>query len=197
MITEIKRLKRLDTTTVFFNESNTTPSDSRSAYTAFKDNGKITVTFVTGDDGLTQTETTIYDSLETYSQVDTFKDISLDSAYFDYRLAHNFDTLERHDQYAQSGIDQPFTCTTTYTFPTGGQHSEILDLLVTMINDSNTDYNKLKDLTVNTDSVVAVHQYNDSVDFTPNHWGDLALVTMLQSVDCTRTIQYDLVSSDV
>jgi len=197
MITETKRLKRLDTGTAFFNESDSIPSDVRSASTPFKDDGRITVKFVVSDDGLTQTETTTYNSLEIYSQVDTLKGISLDSAYFDYRIGHNFDTLERHDQYVQSGIDQAFTCTTTYTFPTGGQHSEILDLLVTMINDSNTDYNKLKDLTVNTDSVVVVHQYNDSADFTPNHWGDLALATMLQSVDCTRTIQYDLVSTDV
>jgi hypothetical protein len=185
-IVETKTVTRPNTSVDFFNESNDPVRLTiKTQLQPLVDAGKYTLTKNVSGDGLTQTNVATFDSLDTYSQVDTILGVELDYAYFNYSELHLFD--HPSSQYSQTGIDAMFTCTTTYTFS-----PEVLS--------SNT---KLQSFfyylettpklisCVNTGTqVIAVHQYNNSVDFTSQHWKDFGFAELLHDCAVTRTLSY-------
>lgn len=148
---------------------------------------KITGERIFTNNGLTQTYITTFDSLEDYSQVDTLIGIDGDVEYLKYVEDHGLTHPE--NQYTQSGIAQPFTCTTTYNYtPETATLYPLFNYFINVIEASE----KLISL-VNTGSqIVAVHEYQNSEDFTADHWADFAFVKQLYTGNVTRTITYAL-----
>jgi hypothetical protein len=200
-ITETKVQVRPNTSVPFFTElgmSGSIPvfTEVLTQTESLRTAGKFISTPATvSDDGLTQTKVQTFDSLETYSQIDTFLSIALDAAFRDYVASNDFTSFTanpRTGQYTQSGIDQPFTCTTTYTF-LDLSHATLKNTLINGINLCAKSSSKIKTLDVTNTTVVAVHQYNNSADFTATHWNDFEGVSELNSAGVTRTIKYELV----
>ena len=70
-ITETKLSRRSVTTVPFFSDSGDATLESiRTAGTALKAAGKVVFSSTVSGDGLTQTNTTTFDSLDTWSQVE-------------------------------------------------------------------------------------------------------------------------------
>ena len=191
-ITEIKKTIRSTTNDVFFTDSPMTTDRQtlKSSNTPLVHAGKFTFTPVLSEDGLIQTNTAIFADLETYSQVDTAIGINIDHAYFTWATDNNLNQSEIENQYTQLGIDQSFTCTTTYSY--SNNISELypeFDSFISRIELSP----KLVSFTNTGSQLVAVHEYANSSDFTENHWKDYSFVEALYSAGITRTITYALV----
>lgn len=190
IITETKIAVRPDTTVPFFN--NTTISNEvsvRELYTPFIADGRLSVSREISSDGLQQTTINTYSSMEVYSQIDTILSIDLDYAYCMYADENNFQ-LNVGQQYIQTGIDAPFTCTTTYSY--GANVYELYPLFDSFINV--IESSMALESFINTGTqLIAVHQYSNSADFTHNHWADYSLIKSLYNAKLTRTIKYELV----
>lgn len=86
----------------------------------FYTSGNVVATNDVSGDGLTMTMVRTYDTLSTWSQFDTLgPTIALDSEFYFYTNRNGLG----QSTYSLAGIDQPFTCTTTYTFPRAGLSS--------------------------------------------------------------------------
>jgi hypothetical protein len=137
-------------------------------------------------DGLTFVYTTTHSTLEVYSQLETLKSIALDYAYKQYVTANGI-THPATGQYTQTGINAPFSCTTTYNFPTGTLESDSMMLgFARFLQNSN----KLESFTNTATQIVAVHHYIDSADFTEYHFRDFQHISFLHDAGATRTISY-------
>lgn len=155
----------------------------------FYTSGNVVATNDVSGDGLTMTMVRTYDTLSTWSQFDTLgPTIALDSEFYFYTNRNGLG----QSTYSLAGIDQPFTCTTTYTFPRAGLSSH--DDLSTTISGQTPSNTKLTNVTVQDTSIVCVHTYTDSSDFTTNYWNDYNLILSLNSDGVTRTIEYAYVS---
>ena len=94
----------------------------------FYTSGNVVATNDVSGDGLTMTMVRTYDTLSTWSQFDTLgPTIALDSEFYFYTNRNGLG----QSTYSLAGIDQPFTCTTTYTFPRAGlsSHDDLHTLL--------------------------------------------------------------------
>jgi hypothetical protein len=195
LITEIKTNIRPDASVPFFNQSGDSLHVSTLAsIQSFKDAGKYVITSVISDDGLTQTNTNSFDSFETYSQVDTAFGIDLDFAYLTYIKNNNFvqhdwtSVAGRRAGYTQTGINQEFKVTTTYTFPSGSSDFEKL------FADALTSYEQFDnqvDLVILESGIQVVHQYSNSADYTDFCFNDMFYVPQLHAAGVTRTIKYE------
>lgn len=137
------------------------------------------------DDGLTFVHTTTFPTLEVYSQIDTLKSVILDYEYKQYSNANGLTHPE--EQYVQTGITAPFSCTTTYNFPAGTLESDSMMLgFARFLQNSN----KLESFTNTATQIVAVHHYLDSADFTEYHFRDFQHISFLHDAGATRTISY-------
>ena len=155
----------------------------------FYTSGNVVATNDVSGDGLTMTMVRTYDTLSTWSQFDTLgPTIALDSEFYFYTNRNGLG----QSTYSLAGIDQPFTCTTTYTFPRAGLSSH--DDLSTTISGQTPSNTKLTNVTVQDTSIVCVHTYTDASDFTTNHWADYLLTIFLNNDGVTRTIEYAYVS---
>jgi hypothetical protein len=137
------------------------------------------------DDGLTFVHTATFPTVEVYSQLDTLKGVMLDYEYKQYSTTNGITHPE--EQYIQSGIDAPFSCTTTYNFPAGTLESDSMMLgFARFLQNSN----KLESFINTSTQIVAVHHYLDSADFTEYHFKDFTYVGFLYDAEATRTISY-------
>lgn len=197
-IVEIKTVNRADTNTAFFNDSNNAVSMQTKATIGYvlveqtptylkvaTPDGKIVNERTVSANGLTQTNTTTFASLEDYSRVETAIGIDLDDEYRQYIEEHSLDHSE--NQYTQTGINAPFTCTTTYSYT--ANTSTLFPLFDYFVNALEAS-EKLISLVNTGTQVVAVHEYENSEDFTANHWADFPYVHSLRTGEVTRTISY-------
>lgn len=140
------------------------------------------------DDLLTQTSKITFDSLETFSIVETCIGIALDRAYSVYSQDNGF-THPSTGQYSLTGIDAPFTCTTTYTYSSDFAASHFFEIFVSCLEVSD----KLTSFTNTGTQLIAVHTYTNAGDFTENHWRDFSFIGALYDSGVTRTIAYAMV----
>jgi len=150
--------------------------------------GSMIVERTISDDGLLQTAKVTFSDLATYSHVDSCISIALDFAYKTYTETDDF-VPPTGQQYTQTGIDQPFSCTTTYTYDSN--ISSTYPLFNSFINVIETSEN-LVSLTNDGTVVTAVHHYENSEDFTDNHWSDYYYIEGLNAGNVTRTVTYAL-----
>jgi hypothetical protein len=209
-IVETKKSVRPNPTVEFFNQTNNaaliqsredcgyvfTEVESTGTYLKRTNaDGSVVNEFIISNDGLLQTTISTFSNLTAYSLVDTAKGIALDYEYKQYIEGENYGSLisaelNGQKQYTQTGIDQPFSCTTTYTY--GANISStypLFDSFVAVIEYSD----KLHSLVNNGSSVVAVHHYLNSEDFTENHWDDYKFIEALHTGGVTRTISYAMI----
>lgn len=186
-IVETKIVTRPNTGVLFYNQNNTNPilvsyrADATSKLLA----GTYSHHSVISDDGLTQTNTHTFADIETYNYIENLLTVAFDADYYAYAVTNQLGHPSS-GQYTQTGITQPFSCTTVYTF-----NPEDIDMFETMIDSLETSF-CLESFT-NTGSVVtAVHHYANSEDFTENHWKDFTYVPYLNAEGVTRSITYAL-----
>lgn len=193
IITETRITKRLDVSVPFFGDTEAC---------ATLDPNIITVGSpyhtILSEDRLTQTIVREFDGLDQYNRVVTSRsrNVQLNAAFMTYNKTHGI----YHGGYTLTGIDVPFTATTTYTFPSDAEFTaEKMALLAENIRTGEyvgyrtQSATKLINLVVNTESIVATHQYNNSADYSATRWEDFLRTPDLATVSCTRTIQFALV----
>jgi hypothetical protein len=149
--------------------------------------GKVRGEISVSEDGLTQTGTVTYTDLDAWSQRDTLLSIALDAEFMQHSRDNSI--TGGSPQYTITGIDYPFTCTTVYTFQAG--NTSLLDLISNAASaDSDPSSSKLKSATATETTLTLVHQFDNSDDFTANHFNDIQGVVDLNAAGVTRTITY-------
>jgi hypothetical protein len=194
-ITEIKLFTRPNTSTPFFSDvAGSLPgyTASRDAVAAYITNGSVTINRAVSEDQLTQTSTITYQDLETFSAVDTLFSLHMDSEFVDHITSNGLETAVA-SSYSQTGIDQPFTCTVTYSFASGAtiiaNGQLVNEYLPSVISSS-----KLTNIDVHDTSVTATFQFNNSADYSTNYWIDIGQVSTLHPAGVTRSLMYSLVT---
>ena len=189
-IVETKTITRPNTNVPFQGDSGqpeVTASIARGA--PFHTSGNVVATNNLSGDGLNLSIVRTFDTLSTWSQWETLTiTTALDKEIDLYQTTNGIGAFK----YSLSGIDQPFTCTTTYTFPSSGLASH--DALSRLISNQSSSNTKLTNVTVLDTSIVCVHTYTDSTDFTTNYWNDYGYCSDLATDGVTRTIEYAYVS---
>ena len=144
------------------------------------------------EDLLTQTTKMTFDSLATWSHIDTLTGISHDREYKNYTETNNFLFPTLTSQYTVTGIDSSFTCTTTYNYTSGVTEGyPLFESFISVIEVSD----KLTSFTNTGTQLIAVHTYDNSADFSENHWRDWNFVIALNNGGITRTISYASVTT--
>jgi len=204
-IVETKIVVRPNTSIPFFNQTTssiitqvrdaypgpyTVESDTATYYKRINDSGSHIVERTYSTDLLTQTNKMTFDSIATWSAVDSATSIALDKEYFAYAedngLAHPAD-----GQYSLTGVSSAFSCTTTYTYNPADDDT-FFNAFISSIEISD----KLISFTNTGTQLIAVHTFNDAADFTENHWKDNSFVAYLNENGVTRTIEYAMIGSD-
>jgi hypothetical protein len=161
-------------------------------------NGKLTRVETVSDDGLTQTRVFTYADLETLSTAESAYGIAAAVEFQNYRINNGFtvqnstnlDASQRANVVEITGIDAPYTVTTTYTFPSASD--AYIDTFVGALENYNHN-NKLTDLVINGANVVVTHQYLNSADQTAYPYLDMFFVPQLAEKGVTRTVVYAMV----
>jgi hypothetical protein len=204
-ITETRFQHRPTTDVPFFNSSLNLPVLTAwiSSLQPYLTAGTVTKNVTVSSDGLDQTSVFTYDSLETFSAVDTLRSIEESNEYVNYTRTNGLIELDstqldnRRQTYQLTGIDQPFTVTTTYTFPPVNpeQYSptQIVAVFSNALETFATGLDKKKNIILDEDVVTIIHQYDNASDFTDNCYNDLFFVPQLATAGATRTIEYALV----
>lgn len=192
VITEIKVVPRASTSTPFYNQIVPVPEilAGVSVQTrAMVEAGEISsLVSVISEDGLFQTNTRSFYSLEAYSKVDSLFGIQLEHALMEASEGTD-GMVTREQQYKQTGIDVPFACTTTYTYPENVL--ELYPLFNSFVNI--VEYSDKLEEFVNTGTqLIATHHYDNSEDFTKNHWYDARYLEGMFTGQMFRTISYAL-----
>ena len=186
-IIDRRQFVRPNTDISFFNET-TTPG--RSAHKPVFDEliaaGKMQRDIVISDDGLTQSVTFTYDSLETLTARYNSVSIELNKEFFEYTTANGFVTTLA----TQSGIDVPFTCTTIYTYNenTSTLYPKFEDFIQSL-----TVSITLEEFTNTGTQLIAVHRYENSADYTATRWREGPAIVGLFEGGVTRSIEFNLV----
>ena len=192
-ITETKAVSRSTDTIPYFNDTISMPSWIAELTAA----GKLSKIITNSDDNLTQTRVITFADFDTYNRVETeLLTVEWDYNFLTY-IANTNGTVPR--TYTQTGIEQPFTCTTVYTFPEAGLAMH--EALISTINNDNRSLSKLLTLDHTDTIVTAVHKYDNSKDFTATCWTDVmhrtgvekSLPAELHEAGVTRTIEYKFV----
>jgi hypothetical protein len=201
-IIETKIVVRPNTSTPFFSQTSnlaqtqvrdalgpfTVESDTATYYKRTNASGSHVIEYSYSTDLITQTNKMTFDSIATWSTVDSATSIALDKEYFAYAEANGF--THPAGQYTLTGIDAPFTCTTTYTYDSNSD--SFFDIFTSSLEVSD----KLTSFTNTGSQLIAVHTYTNAADFTENHWRDNSFVAYLNESGITRTIEYAMVSND-
>jgi hypothetical protein len=174
---------RSDSATPFFHETTT---DERTAYlsaiSSLVASGAIVNTNVIDENTLTSTS--VCDSLESFSALDTAVGIAYDNAFVDYMTTNNI----LFESYTVTGIDQPFTMTTVYTAPDSASLNLFQQNIATVDN--------LVSVTATSDTALTVvTQYTDTTDFATHGFIDRLYLAELHAKGITRIITYALVTS--
>ena len=189
-IVDTKILVRPNTSVPFFTDSGLPARTAAgTALSALSETGKYSSEYTVSEDQLTQTAVLTCADLETYSAYDTILGIALDCNYITYLEDNGFLMLSNTTTpraFSNTGIDQPFTATHVYTFPT---NDPTMGIFASSISLDNT-----LAVTVGENTVTVVKQYANSADYTDNIFNDLQYVKQLHAKGVTRTITYALVS---
>jgi hypothetical protein len=207
-IVETKKSIRPNTGVAFFNQSNnpafiaaraqmgtfTIDVDTPTYSKRTNQDESIIAELTISDNGLMQTMVVTFANLETYSLAETALGIELDHAYQQYVDDSSIATaLNGTNQYTQTGITQPFTCTTTYAYNANINSTyPLFESFITVIENSD----KLVSFVNSGSTITAVHQYLNSEDFTETHWDDYKFIGALYTGGVTRSVAYALVGSD-
>jgi hypothetical protein len=135
----------------------------------------------------TLTETSTFDTLTTWSAVDSIMSIELDYEFVKYSTENEF-LPPSSSQYTLTGINKPFTCTTTYTYDpdtVATDYPQFDDFIVII-----ELHEKLTNLVNTGTQLIAVHTYSNADDFTENHWKDYNFIEGLHNGGVTRSIAY-------
>ena len=186
-IVETKVVKKTNASVPFFSETDGATSNVGTDIATLKSNGNLTVLKTVSEDGLIQTTVATIDTLDNYSIYDTALGIALDNAYVEYTTTNPF--LTYHDTtftpFTVNGIDNPFTATIVYTFPTPDIAMEIFANSLSLINGF--------DVVVGANTVTVTRQFADSSDYTANYFQDLIYAQQLNAKGVTRTHTYTAV----
>ena len=138
--------------------------------------------------GLIHTKTATFVNLEVFSLNKSAQTIEDQAVYLDYAAKNN---ITGAGQYSLTGIDAPFTCTTTYTYnpATIDTGYPLFESFVNVLESSD----KLTAFTNSGTQLIAVHTYDDAADYVENYWKDRTFVTSLYAGGVTRTIAYAMV----
>ena len=138
--------------------------------------------------GLIYTRSRTFANLEIFSLNSSAQGIEDEAVYLDYAQRVG---ISGAGQYSLTGIDAPFTCTTTYTYDpaTIGTAYTLFESFVSVLESSD----KLTAFTNSGTQLIAVHTYNNSTDYTENLWKDRTFVPSLHAGGVTRTIAYAMV----
>ncbi len=190
VIVERKIVTKPNSSALFFNQPVGGPHPPeltayRSAMDTYVQNGTYHGIYEYSDDKLTQTQVATYNSIEVYNISENLLNIAFDAAYYSHAVANNL-LHPGSGQYTQTGINQPFSCTTVYTF-----NPEDISMFETLIDTIETSF-CLESFTNTGTVVTAVHHYADSEDFTENHWKDFNYAPYLHAEGVTRSITYAL-----
>lgn len=190
-IVETKKFIRPNTSVSFYSVNGTETTNLNqvhNAMEALKSSNRLSGPGSSlSDDQLTLTHAVTYADLDVWSQRDTALSIALDAEYMQYNQEHGI--TSGNPQYTVTGIDSPFTCTTVYTFQAG--NTSLLDVISNAASaDSEPSSSKLTSLTATDTTLTLVHQYNNSDDFTVNHFSDIQGVVELNAAGVTRNITY-------
>jgi hypothetical protein len=203
-IIETKLVTRPNTSKNFFNESSDpafleVKSQIKDAFGPYKPtvtesnyskNENVAGTYTherrISDNGLLQTSTATFNNLSMYSTYDSTFGIALDYAYKLYVEGEDF-VPPTGPQYTLTGIDAPFSCTTTYTYNSNTETNyPLFESFITTLEYSD----KLVSFTNSGTAITVVHHYQSSEDFTNNHWIDYTYISGLYAGGVTRTIAY-------
>jgi hypothetical protein len=186
-IVETKIVTRPNSSVLFYNQNNTNPI--LVAYRATATSRLLAGTYshhsVLSNNGLTQTNVHTFANLETYNYIENLLNVEFDADYYVYATTNNLGHPDG-GQYTQTGIDQPFSCTTVYTF-----NPEDINMFESLIDTIETSF-CLENFTNTGTVVTAVHHYADSADFSENHWKDYTYTPYLNAEGVTRSITYAL-----
>ena len=162
----------------------------KSSYNVNGINNAIVVEGNVDETGLIHTKTATFANLEIFSMNESSQSIEDDAVYIDYAAKNNITGVG----YSLTGIDAPFTCTTTYTYnpATIDTGYPLFESFVNVLESSD----KLTAFTNSGTQLIAVHAYDDAADYMENFWKDRTFVPSLHAGAVTRTISYALVSND-
>lgn len=204
-IIETRFQRRSDASIPFFSEETNLPIFTawQGSIQSYITDGKASATNTTSEDGLTHTRVFTYDSLETFSAIDTLRSIEVNNEYLNYTKSNSLIELDytqlenRRNTYQLSGIDQAFKVTTTYTFPAQDpstySQSSIMLVFSNALEHFADGLSKKIDTIIDETTITVIHQYNNAADFTDNCYNDLFFVPQLHEAGATRTIEYALV----
>ena len=200
LITDIKNIFRPNTNIKFFAETGLNKKNPN--YQVIQDllnSGQYRYNWTVSNDGLLFTSIGTFDSLETYSTIETVCGIENDFIYYKYRKLVGIPQVDHRSTtivpYRQTGIDQPFACTTTYTFRDN-------DPFIATFKDSmdqwegNNNPNRVA-VTQDLNTVTVVYKYKNSEDFSQHYFADMTYVPTLHNHGVIRTIQYKLIETDI
>jgi len=192
-IIEIKRQQRPNTSVAFYPESGAAPMvTARAQMQPYFDSGALTSTPVLSDDGLIQTRTITYDSLETWNAIDNIIGIELDASFKQYEELNGFASADEmlDQKYELQGIDNRFSATVVYNFPATAQAHAVRDQLAMTL--SNFNSRVLSDLVVTDTAITVKLEYNNSADYSENVVPDFEYVQDMHDAGFTRTVTYAL-----
>ena len=151
-------------------------------------NGAMIFEGDTDETGLIHTRTGTFANLEIFSLNKSARTIEDDAIYSEYAQRVG---ISGAGQYSLTGIDAPFTTTTTYTYDpaTVATAYPLFESFVNVLESSD----KLTAFTNTGTQLIAVHTYNNSADYTENLWKDRTFVPSLHAGGVTRTIAYAMV----
>ena len=141
--------------------------------------------------GLIHTKTGTFANIEIFGMHKSTQGIEDEAIYLEYAQREN---ISGAGQYTLTGIDAPFTCTTTYTYDpaTIDTGYPLFESFIDVVESSD----RLTSFTNTGTQLIAVHTYNNSTDYTENFWKDRIFITSLHAGGVTRTVSYAMVSSD-
>lgn len=195
-ITEIKRFKRPNTSIPFYADSGLAPMlAARTQMQSYFDSGAATSVATVSEDGLTQTLTVTYDSMETWSAFETIIGVDLDDSFKQYVTENGFLTEDLTEpKYELHGVDGRFRTVIVYNFPETTEAHALRDQVAITAGDFNARI--LQDLVVTANSITITLEYNDDADFSENFFPDYPYVTDMHNVGFTRTTTYSLVTTE-
>jgi len=188
-ITEIKQVARLSADDIFWNDV-----VKPAAFVATRDrlfaSGEWIHTVSLSEDGLVQTRTDVYQTLEVLSEVYTAIDIELKNLFRAHKIATN--------QYAYSphtidGFSGPFTVTSIYTFP-----ADQIDIVTQIASGHRAmDATGASVQVATATSLTVLNKYTDSADYQDRHIDSLPEFVAdnaaeILAAGCVRTITFTL-----
>ena len=146
------------------------------------------------EDGLTQTITHEFDTIETFS---AFENLTTGNLTFAndirlWRFKHNNPPFGK----LVNGITQPFAYTCVYTFPTLPPEeyspTAIQAVFPSALQSATPGAAHRKDIVLEPDCVTIIHEYANSDDFNSDPWSDAFYQEQLISANCKKTISITL-----